>query len=249
MPKILLIVSILFLTLPGFGQEGSGPADTGKVIIRETPAPEEAPAAPAVIEEDADLAELNAIRQKQLEKAKMLQKTTDPLKDPLGNPAEQLMKLTKGQISAAMLMDDKIQVALSRLFSEGYMSRASREETVKLLRERVKGSFFEKIFLWFPSVLEISVDIVRDAAAMPGLIKILGRKDDLKTFGYIWIAIFIFGLLIKNRLIKPKWPFLKRRLCSLSISLPLYLATIYIFYSMFTQELVPTLAIVGKYWF
>lgn len=250
MPKILLIVSILFLTLPGFGQEGSEPSQNGKVIIRETPpSPEPPPAAPVPSEEDADLAELEAIRQKQLEKAKMLEKTTDPLKDPLGNPAEQLMKLTKGQISAAMLMDDKIQAALSRLFSEGYMSRASREETVKLLRDRAKGSFLEKIFMWFPSILEISVDIVRDGAAMPGLIKILGRKDDLKTFGYIWIAIFIFGLLIKNRLIKPKWPFLRRRKYSLFIGLPLNVATIYIFFSMFSQELAPTLEIMAKHWF
>lgn len=256
MLKPLLILTFLFLTLPGFGQEGSEPSDTqvsspesGKVIIRETPPSEEPPAAPVATEEDAELAELEAIRQKQLEKAKMIEKTTDPLKDPLGNPAEQLMKLTKGQVSAAMLMDDKIQAALSRLFSDGYMSRASREETVKLIQTRAKGSFFEKLFRWFPSLLQISVDVIRDAQAMPGLIKIMGRKDDLKTFGYIWLAVFIFGMLVKNRLVKPKWPFLKRRLYSFCISFPLNIVTIYVFYTMFSQELAPTLAIVAKHWF
>lgn len=249
MPKIFLILSILLLSLPGLGQEESEPTQSGKVIIRETAPTEERPAAPVAVEEDADLDELGAIRQKQLEKARLLEMSTDPLKNPLGNPAEQLMKLTKGQISAAMLMDDKIQAALSRMFSEGYMSQGSREETVKLLQKKVEGSFLEKVFLWFPSLLQISVDIVRDAAAMPGLINILKRKDDLKTFGYIWIAIFIFGLLVKSRLIKPMWPFLKRWGYGLAIGLPLNLTTLYIFYSMFSDELAPTLAIMGKRWF
>jgi hypothetical protein len=262
MLKTLTLILFLSFTLSGFGQEGeeSSPAaptatpEGGRVIIRETSPAAHSPETQATTEDrleddEADLAALEEARQKQLEKAKLIEQSTDPLKDPLGNPTQQLLKLTKGQISAAMLMDDKIQAALTRIFSEGHMSRASREETVQLLQAKTKGSFMEKMFLWFPSLLQISVDVVRDSFAMPGLIKILTRKDDLKTFGYIWLAVFIFGMLIRNRLVKPKLSFFKRRIYSLSISLPLNILTLYIFYSMFGEEITPTLEIMARHWF
>jgi hypothetical protein len=247
MPLLLkLLPLIFFLSLPGFAQEG-------KVIIRETPVTEtEVDEQPMAIDEiDAmELAELEKKKAEQMKKMQMVERSAEIIAKPItDNPAMQLLELTKGQITAASLMDDRVQAALSRIFSEGYMKSGSREQTMQMLRDKVKGSFGEKLFNMFPSLLEISTDVLRDTMAMPGLLKILKRKKDLKTFGYIWLVIFIFGIFIKGRIVKPKWSFLKRRLVSMLISLPMTVVSVWLFYSFFGEEIQPTLTIIAKHWF
>lgn len=255
MPKFLILLLILFLSLPGFTQEETEKAPLseggGTVTIRET-APSEpvaepnAPAA-APVEEDETLRQLEAEQKARMEKMKMIQQSTEAMKPK--NPVEELKKLGHSQLNAAALLDEKVVAYLQQTLKEGGMSKVPPEQVRKMLQEKMKGHFMESVVQQFPKLLDIFVDVLRDKDAMPGLLNIFKRKDDLKTYGYLWLAIFVFGMWFKGRIIKPKWPFLRRFKYSSIVSLVLTSSTIYLFYSMFNQELSPTLAIVGKHLF
>lgn len=244
MLKTFLITFLVLFSLPGFGQEEN--SSGGSVTIRETPAAEVPEEATPVVEEDEALRELEAAREAQLKKAQMIQAATKPLEKPLGSPLEQIQALGHQQLNAASLLDEKVLGIVQKLFADGHFSKVPRSETSNFISEKVKGSVWEKIFRHLPVLKEIAVDVIRDPKAMPGLMQILIRKDDLKTYGYIWLAIFILGLLIKNRIIKPKWPFKKRWMVSMMISLPLTIITLSVFYNMFGVELDPFLGIIAN---
>lgn len=269
MPKILFVLIFVLMSLPGFPQEGtesstSAPEPTptsqtkealspdgGTVTIRpgSDSAVEDAsvdPAAPTLSEDEA-IRELEIARQKQLEKMQMIQKTTEPLAKPIKNPLKEIQALGHKQLNAVALLDAKVLAILQRLIKEGQMSRITPEALNAQIYEKVKGSFWEKVLRKYPVLVDIFVEVIRSKEALGGLLGIFVRKEDLKTYGYLWLAIFVFGALIKNRLIKPKWPFKKRFAFSMTISLFLTVATLAIFYNFFSEELNPTLAIIGKH--
>jgi hypothetical protein len=251
MLKISVLLFFVLFSLSGLCQEGdSGTSSStgGTVTIRESaPTAEVKTEAEApVFEEDEAIRELNATREAQLKKANLIQSATKPLEKPMGSPFEDIKALGHQQLNAAALMDEKVLAIFQKLFTDGHFSKVPRAETLKFLSEKVKGSFWEKVFIWFPVLKEIAVEVIRDPKAMPGLMQILVRKDDLKTYGYIWLAIFVFGIFIKGRIVKPKWPFLKRRLVSLTISIPLTLMTFGVFYNIFSVEIDPLLGIIAE---
>lgn len=275
MPKILILVLITLLSLPGFSQEGttepSATAQTetpeqpteikkealtpgsGQVIIRGTPdTPDENPEETGIshdpsVNEDATVEEIEAAREKQLEKMQMIQKTTEAVGKPLLNPLGEIQALGHNQLNAAALMDDKVVAILQKMIQEGHMGRISHDALKAQFAEKAKGTFWEKVITKFPALLEIAVEVIRSKEALGGLLGIMARKDDLKTYFYMWLAIFVFGAYFKHRVIKPKWPFLKRMAFSLTISLVLTTASLSIFYNFFSEELSPTISIVAKH--
>lgn len=270
MPKIFLFVLITLLSLPGLAQEGTQeplqnsdqPTEikkdpltpgSGQVIIRENPDypdenPEETGASldPAVNEDEA-VKELEAAREKQLEKMQMIQKSTEAVAKPLVNPLADIKALGHNQLNAAALMDDKVVAILQKMIQDGHMARISHDDLKKQFLEKAKGSFWEKIVTQFPALVEIAVEVIRSKEALGGLMGIMARKDDLKTYFYLWLAMFVFGAYFKHRVIKPKWPFLKRMAYSLSISLVLTSASLGIFYNFFAEELDPTISLISKH--
>ena len=229
MPKFFLVVFILFLSRPGFTQE-----EGGRVIYRDTQ-----------VNEDSGVAELEAAKQVQLDKLNKIQKTTEAFK-PV-DPIEELQKLGYKQINATALMDPKVLELIQTQLQQGLLSIIPRDEIKKMLQEKLANTLIGKLTNNFPVLLEIFVDIIRDKNALSGLVHVLQRKEDLKTYGYLWLGIFLFGIWLKNRLIKPKWNFTKRLSWSLPISLILTSCTLYLFYSMFEVEIGPILNITLKY--
>lgn len=271
MPKIFLVLIFALLSLPGFSQEetesstAASPTEStpstknidqlspegGQVTIRPgRPVGEEAvdPKLPE-LSDDETVRELEIARQKQLEKIQAIQKSTEPLAKPIKNPIEEIKALGHKQLNAMALLDDKVLAIIQRLIKEGQMGRITHDALKAQILQKAKGSFWEKVLHQFPVLVEIFAEVIRSKEALGGLIGIFVRKADLKTYGYIWLAIFVFGALIKNRLIKPKWPFKKRFAWSLTISLVLTVSSVAIFYNFFSEELNPTLAIIGKHLF
>jgi hypothetical protein len=254
---------LISLSLPGFAQEGTVKeplsANGGRVIIQGAPpapepAPTETPAAaatapanPADINEEADVQELEADRQKRLEKINVIEATTAPLAEPTLNPLEEIKRLGHKQIDAAAMLDERVLAILQKTLKTGVMSKLPPEEVKKLIQEKFKNSVLGGILTKFPIVLNILVDLMRDKEALAGLLGIMIRKPDLKEYGYICLALFVFGLFVKSRIIKPKWPFFKRLRYSMSVSLVLTSISFYLFYSYFGTEIGPTIAVISKH--
>jgi hypothetical protein len=253
MPKFFFLLILIFLSLPGFSQEETVKEplseNGGQVTIRHrpdvSPADEVPPPAP-VSEEDSDVREIENARQKNLEKMKLVETATKPLEAPMLNPIEEIQKLGHKQLDAAALMDDKVLAIMQKVLKEGLLSKLPAEEVRKMILDKAKGSQLEGILTSYPKLLDFCVELMRDKDALSGLMGILMRKNDLKTYGYIWLAIFLFGLFIKYRIIKPKWPFFKRFRYSMSVNIVLSLISLYVFYSFFSKELAPTLSIASK---
>jgi hypothetical protein len=252
MPSFFILIFLSFLCLPGFAQEDIElepiSRGGGKVIIQGASEQGSAPieVQPQVIHEDADVAELEAIREAQQKKIKMVEAAAEPLAKPLRNPLEEMKKLGYEQITAAALLDDKVLAILQRTLKERPVATLPIEKVKVMILENSKGSILADLFERFPRTLNFVVDFVRDEKALPGLLDILLRKDDLKSYGYIWLVIFIFGLYVKSRVIKPKWVFKKRFLYSLSFSLVLSSISLYLFYSLFSEEITPSLSVLVR---
>jgi hypothetical protein len=252
MPKFLFLFVLIFLSLPGFSQEETVKEalseNGGQVTIRKSPdvSPKDELTTPATPpNEDSDIREINA-RQKNLEKMKLVEEATKPLADPVLNPIEEMQRLGHKQLDAAALLDDKVLAIMQKTLRAGLLSKLPPEEVKKMILDKAKGSYLEGLFKQFPKLLVFCVEMLRDKEALSGLMGIMMRKDDMKTYGYIWLGIFLFGLFLKNRIIKPRWPFFKRFRYSMSVNAVLSITSLYVFYSFFAQELAPTLSIVSK---
>ena len=253
MPKFFFLLILFFLSLPGFSQEETVKeplsANGGQVTIRQnpnvSPADQASTQTPAP-NEDSDIREIENARLKNLEKMKLVETATKPLAAPIFNPIEEMQKLGHKQLDAAALMDDKVLAIMQKVLKEGLLSKLPAEEVRKMILDKVKGSHFEGMLNRFPKLVDFCVEMLRDKDALSGLMDVLMRKNDLKTYGYIWLAIFLFGLFLKYRIIKPKWPFFKRFRYSMSVNFVLSLISLYVFYSFFSKELAPTLSIASK---
>jgi hypothetical protein len=251
MPKFFFLIIFILLSLPGFTQEEDTQKspDGGRVIIEERPVIPETEPSPqdTAPNEDEDIREIEEDRKKHLEKIQTVEAVTKPLAEPALNPLEEIKRLGYQQIGAAALMDQKVLAIIQKTLKLGVLDQTPPAAVRTMILEKVKGSMLETLFAKFPKLLDIAVDMMRSKEALSGLLGILVRKDDLKTYGYIWLAVFLFGIFLKNRIIKPKWPFFKRFSYSMTISLIFNSITIYVFYTMFSQELAPTLSIIAKH--
>ena len=263
MPKFFFLLLFLITSLPGFTQEETVQPlnpNSGKVIIRGAPAaPAPAPgapvadpaavlvdpAAPPLQDEDDSVSELENARLESQKKFEAIETVTKPLAEPL-NPMEEIQKLGYQQVGVSALLDPKVLAIIQKNFKDGPLTKLSEAEVSTLILEKAKGSMFEDFLKNSPKVLKMCANLMRDKDALLGLLGILVRKDDLKTYMYISIGIFLFGMFVKHRIIKPKFSAFKKFRYSLTVSLILTSITFYIFYSLFGQELGPTLSVISK---
>lgn len=260
MPKLLISILVLLISLSGFAQgevrkEPLTPGG-GQVIIRssidhgqtEIPAADSAApeTAPVAVDDESIVDEAKQDQLNQIEKFKKVESATAPILNPK-NLGSELEELGHKQLTAASLMDDKVIAMLQKNLSSGANAKLFESDVRANILAKVKGSFTEKFFVQFPKLLDVAVDIVRDKDALSGLIGIMVRKSDLKDYAYISIAIFVFSLFIKNRVVQPKWNFGKRFIWSMWLNLFFTSISFYLFYTFFSVELGPTLRIFSKH--
>ena len=204
-------------------------------------------ALPGVSQEDDKLLEdLEADRKKQTEMARALDQGRQNLEGSASNAFEELQKLTKGEISAASLMDKKVVKVLQKVFRENHMQNVPREEVRNMILKKSEGTLAHRYLSTSPKLVYAFVDVLRDKEAMPGLIGIFLRQKDLKLYFFIWLGIMIGGWAIKRFI----WSEDSRKSLFKRIGFSLLLTTISltIFYQMFYQELSPTVNILISHW-
>lgn len=244
MPNFLLFLILISFSLPGISQEGN----SGQVTIKESPQiPVEATeAVPEIHSDEAEIGELENARKERLQKIQQIETATKPMAEPVLGPLEEIKKLGHAQIDAAAMFDKKVVLILQKTFRDGLLSKLPPEAVKATILEKVKGSLMERLFKEFPKLLDVAVAVLRDKEAFAGLLGIFARKDDLKVYGYICIGLFLFGMFVKSRIIKPKWPFFKRFRYSMTVSLILTSITFFLFYSYFGDEIAPTIAVISN---
>jgi len=159
------------------------------------------------------------------------------------HPLIQIQQLGYQEISYKALNDSRVQKILDKALRDGLIANIPSNTIHKMIMDKVDGTLAEKILNKFPNILNKFIDVLRDKEALPDLLKILSKKEDIKNYFIIWIFILIVSMWLKRRLLskKAKWNFIQRilvRFCIHSFSLG---SSIMAFYFIFEKELTSTL--------
>lgn len=142
------------------------------------------------------------------------------------------------------VVKDKV---LSKLLKTNPLSNMSHDQVKSFLKERFKGSKFEKVLENNPRLLNIMAALARDSNALPSLVGIFDEKEKMLTYTYGFILIFILGIIL-NIFMFSKANVLKRILFKISLSLAIPACNFLLFYLMFRKQLDPTLTVIKNNW-
>ncbi|WP_408096904.1 hypothetical protein ACJVC5_17855 [Peredibacter sp. HCB2-198] len=216
--KFLLLIFFLF-SLPGLGQE----------------------------DEDKHLRDLEEQRRRQTEMAVKLDESRQNLQSSTYNAIEELKKLGHENITAASLLDEKVVRIVRRLLVESPVRQMPREQVKTLILEKSKDNVFGPFLLESPKALDFLTDVLMDKEALPALMGIFLRKEDLKYYFYLWIGIVILGYLFKRLFVPVEWIGWKGIAASLAINLVVACVCLTVFYQTFNDELDPLLRIINNF--
>lgn len=216
--KFLLVIFFLF-SLPGFGQE----------------------------DEDKHLQELEAQRRRQMEMAVKLDESRQNLQNTTYNAVEELKKLGHENITAASLLDEKVVKIVRKLLVDSPIRQMPREKVKALILDKSKDNALGPFLLETPKALDFLTDVLMDKEALPALMGIFLRKDDLKYYFYLWVGFVIFGYLFKRFFVPVEWVGWKSITASIAINLVVAGLCLTVFYRTFNDELDPLLRVIGTY--
>jgi hypothetical protein len=249
--KFIFLGSLLISSLIVLAQEEKviGPEDLPhrvQVIQSEVSDPQ----IPKSIHEDDDVSQIELQRAKQGQAFRQIDEINQEIQQKIINGPEELQKLGYKTLDAAALMDTRVVALVQRMFTQGPLKGASRSEVAKLMLSALKDRPGEEWLRNHPRVLYALADVLRDEKAMPQLVGILSRQEDLKRYFFIWFGFMIFSWLIKRHFFKKKvsWSFSKRLFVSVAFNLCVSGTTFFIFYQIFEAELSPTAQILVHHW-
>lgn len=218
--KFLLALVFVFIALPGFAQE----------------------------DDEKLLKELERDRKTQTESAVQLDQGRQEIIEKTYNIAEELQKIGHDSLSAAALMDERVVEIVQKGLKQNHLNEMDHKEIKEFLRERAQGGVAERVFNLFPRTLNIAAGIMGDKDALPALLGMLRRQEDLKRYAIITVCLFVIGFVLKKFFIKKKWGVIKRFFYSACISLSMMVISTRYFYYLFKYELTPTIRVVQKHW-
>ncbi len=124
----------------------------------------------------------------------------------------------------------------------------SEKHIKKIFYQRIKQSPAADFIDEDSLVLTFMAQVFLDEKALPQLMKLMERRDELKR--YLWISLAIFILLFLygflRRYLRPKESWLKRFLVLTALRMLALVGLLYYFYHQFSAELAPTWSIAKK---
>ena len=99
-----------------------------------------------------------------------------------------------------------------------------------------------------PKILDVMVEMIRDERALPEMVSIMDKHDQLLTYTYIFMGMFILATLLSVFMFQNSGVF-KRILFEIFLTVSLPFINLVIFYFMFKKNLDPTVDIIKKYAF
>jgi hypothetical protein len=224
MLKIFLIFFLLQFSLLAPGQEGVG-GDFDS-------------------DSDMDIQELTEIREANQELVQKINpESSEKLVNPNLHPLIQIQQLGYQEITYEALKDTRVQNILDKALRDGLIANIPANTIHKLIMDKVSGTPAATLLNKYPGFLNKFIEILRHKEALPDLLKILSKKEELKKYFIIWIIILIITIWLRGRLLstRAKWNFIQRVLLRLSINLLSISSSIMAFYFIFENELASTL--------
>jgi hypothetical protein len=160
------------------------------------------------------------------------------------NIAIELQKAGFKSLEAKDLLNEKVVALIKRAFKENSIGEQPVEIQRAIIMGAVKNQPIEKVFLHYPKLLDIVTALVADKEAIPSLLNIVVRKNDLKIFGWISLSLLVSGFLFRKFIVSKKAGFIKRLLIRTCLGLGLACTSMTIFYHMFEAEVSPTIRVV-----
>jgi hypothetical protein len=218
--KLIFALLVCFITLPGLCQE-----------------------------DDEQLVDtIEAERRKQVETAVKLNDAQENLKSAVFNAPKELQKLGYKTLDAAAFKDERVVKIVQKMFDNSPLRSMTIEQVRNLMLEKVKGEPYEGLLRSNPKLVDAFADVLRDEKAMPSLLGVLLRKDDLKIYGLIWLGLIFFSWVFKKIFFDKDWSRGKRFFMSILVSLSVTALSLGIFYKMFNEEVSPTVTILSRHW-
>src|SRR3989344_695752 len=153
--------------------------------------------------------------------------------------AIELKKLGYDSINAKALTDKRVILLIKRILEESQLSEAPPDVVKGLILEKLKDSLLGSFLKATQRLLDLLVDIMRDKKALSGLIDIVLRREDLKSYIHFWIAFLIAAWLLKKATFQKEWGRLKTIGLGLCVSFIITGVSVTIFYNTFEKELEP----------
>ena len=157
--------------------------------------------------------------------------------------------LSKQLKNSTEIFDPKFQKNLEMTFANAKLWERTPEEVRKIIEEGSRGKPAEKVFKSFPKLLTVFTDILHDKEAVPGFIRILGKKQKLKQYFAIWVVLIIGVWLFRKYFLPPEPSFMRRMFTSIVVNLCVSAASMTIFYLFFMDEIKPLLLIIARHTF
>lgn len=166
------------------------------------------------------------------------------------SPLQKIQDLGYKEIDLKALQDKEVVKILQEMFKDSPLAKMPREELRELILTQSEGKFFHGYLERSPKVIKTIIDILQDATALPALLGILLKKNELEIFFYLWIGLIITTWVIKRFWLKKKkkWSKGKKFMVSIMISLASSVVSISAFYYLFYDEVVPATKIVVTNW-
>lgn len=144
------------------------------------------------------------------------------------------------------MMSGVMKQAIDNFLKENPFSKMDRKEVKSMIELKTNGLPVAKLFEKHPKLLEILVDWIRDEKALPKIMGIVNKPDEVKTYGFIVTGIFILSFLLN--LANSKGGLGKRILKKMGIFIGAFIINISAFFFLFKAEVKPTLDIIFKYY-
>lgn len=219
----------------------------GVTVLAEA-APEEQSGEPMdhhVDEDEKLLNELASDKAKAAETATMIENSKQDFSSVASNTVTDLQNSGKISLDSFKTMDTKTVEFLRAKLKESHMGDVPAEKVRDLIQSKCAGKPLGRLFERFPVLLDISVDMVRDAEAMPALLGIFLKREQLKTYFYVWLGLLILSIIIKRYLFPKKWHGFKKFSASFAMSLLFLMISLTTFYQLFKEELSPTVRVIA----
>jgi len=109
-------------------------------------------------------------------------------------------KKNKGKVKNSFvsnMMNSMMKKMAAQFLKENPFSKMPKDEIKTMFTTRMSGLPVEKIINKYPVILDFVVEWLHDKRALPKLVGIINKPDDVKLYGLIVIGIFV-GAFILN---------------------------------------------------
>jgi hypothetical protein len=188
----------------------------------------------------------------------------DDLEEQFDETATELQGLSQSEIEAALndptaqkkdglkdsfvssMMTGVMKQVIDDFLKENPFSKMPRDEVKAMISIQTQNLPVKKVFDNNPKLLDMLVDWLRDTKALPRLLGIANKPQEVKIYGIIVLCVFIFSFVLN--LANSKGNLFKRILRKLAIFFGATAINFATFFIMFKEELKPTLEIIFKYY-